>query len=83
MAATELEERVVELERNFSRRIAELEAQVSRLSQQVEAKPVLGETAWWKKIVGIYKNDPEFDEAERLGREYRESLRPKDDEDAV
>ncbi|HLK58550.1 MAG TPA: DNA adenine methylase [Chthonomonadaceae bacterium] len=29
------------------------------------------ETAWWKKIVGIYKDDPEFEEAMRPGREYR------------
>jgi hypothetical protein len=80
MAATKLEDRIVQIEQTFSRRIDELEAQVSRLSQQVNTQPSAGETAWWKKIVGVYKNDPEFEEAMRLGREYRESLRPKDDE---
>ncbi|HZP82123.1 MAG TPA: hypothetical protein VFB21_10820 [Chthonomonadaceae bacterium] len=82
MAATKLEDRIVQIEQTFSRRIAELEAQVLRLSRQVNTQPALGETAWWKKIVGVYKDDPEFEEAMRLGREYRESLRPKDDEDA-
>ena len=38
------------------------------------------EPAWWKRIVGVYRNDPEFAEAERLGREYRESLRPQESE---
>jgi hypothetical protein len=82
MAVTSLEDRIVQIEQTFSRRIAELEAQVLRLSRQVNAQPTSGETAWWKKIVGVYKDDPEFEEAMRLGREYRESLRPKDDEDA-
>ena len=30
-----------------------------------------------EKIEGIFANDPAFEEAMRLGREYRESLRPK------
>ena len=65
MAAAKLEERV-----------AQLEEKVARLLDKREAAE---ETPWWKKIVGVYKNDPEFDEAMRLGREYRESLRPKND----
>lgn len=80
MAATELENRLVELDAKFSRRIAELEEQVALLSQQVNSQPQSNETAWWKKIVGIYKDDPEFEEAMRLGREYRESLRPKEED---
>lgn len=72
--ATKLEDRIVQIEQTFSRRIAELEAQVARLSEQVNAQPSTGETAWWKKIVGIYMDDPEFEEAMRLGRKYRESL---------
>jgi hypothetical protein len=31
----------------------------------------------WRHILGIFANDPAFEEAMRLGREYRESLRPK------
>jgi hypothetical protein len=79
MATTEMEARLQQLEETFSRRFAEIEEQVSQLKRQVGAAPVTGETAWWKKIVGIYQDDPEFEEAMRLGHEYRESLRPKED----
>ena len=35
------------------------------------------EVPWWKQIRGSFANDPAFLEAMRLGRQYRESLRPK------
>jgi hypothetical protein len=28
---------------------------------------------WWEKIAGSFADDPDFDEAERLGREWRKS----------
>lgn len=28
---------------------------------------------WWEKITGTFKDDPEYDEAMRLGAEYRRS----------
>jgi len=28
-----------------------------------------------KRIVGVFQDDPEFEQSMRLGREYRESLR--------
>jgi hypothetical protein len=34
---------------------------------------------WWERIAGRFENDPTFDEIVRLGREYRESQRPKDE----
>jgi hypothetical protein len=34
---------------------------------------------WWKGIIGVYKGDTEFDEAEKLGKEYRQSSLPKVD----
>lgn len=37
------------------------------------------ETPWWERIVGTFRDNPEYDEAMRLGREYRESLRPQDE----
>jgi hypothetical protein len=82
MPQAKLEDRVVKMEQTFSRRIAELEAEVSHLSQQIKTQPANQDTAWWKKIVGIYKDDPEFEEAMRLGREYRQSQRPPDGEGA-
>src|SRR5712691_1907812 len=81
MATTETERRLAQLERSFSDRIARLEEQVSRLSQQEAAASP--ESAWWKQIVGVILDDPEFEAAMRLGRAYRESLRPRDDETAV
>ena len=62
--------------------LATVEERLTILEQKVagiipdEQELTLPKTAWWKKIVGIYKDDPDFVEAERLGREYRESLRP-------
>jgi hypothetical protein len=41
-------------------------------------QPPAPETAWWKRIVGVFSDDPEFEEAMRLGREYRESLREEE-----
>lgn len=78
MATTEMERRLAQLESSFSERIARLEAQVSRLSQQEAA--ATADAAWWKRIVGVFQDDPEFEAAMRLGRAYRESLRPTDDE---
>jgi len=82
MATTETERRLAQLESSFSERIARLEEQVSRLSQQVTGAAASPETAWWKRIVGVFQDDPEFEAAMRLGRAYRESLRPRDDEAA-
>ena len=32
---------------------------------------------WLNRVSGMFADDPVFDEAMRLGREYRESLQPK------
>lgn len=59
-------------------RLAALEAEVARLKERQ-----LGDEAkkpWWEEIWGTFKDDPHYEEAMRLGREYRESLRPEDDE---
>ncbi|MCI0683683.1 MAG: hypothetical protein L0Y71_16375 [Gemmataceae bacterium] len=61
---------------NLEQRVTALEAEVAVLK-----KKVAGETSdnrhWVEKIYGAFANDPIYDEAMRLGREYRESLRPK------
>jgi hypothetical protein len=51
-------------------RLAAVEVEVQRLKAKVDSEP------WWKTIWGSFKGDPLFLEAMRLGREYRESLRP-------
>jgi hypothetical protein len=40
-------------------------------------KPPEPEVSWVEKVAGKYANDPIFEEAMSLGREYRESTRPK------
>ncbi|HZT41959.1 MAG TPA: hypothetical protein VFA07_07205 [Chthonomonadaceae bacterium] len=61
-------------------RVAALESEVARLKQERanEARP---KKPWWEEIRGTFKDDPAYQKAMRLGREYRESLRLKDDEE--
>jgi ribosomal protein L29 len=57
-------------------RIAVLEAEAERLKQQKEADQLDKSdeiTPWWKRIVGVHADSPGFEEAVRLGREWRES----------
>jgi hypothetical protein len=58
-------------------RVHDLENQVARLRAELEE--VRGpQVPWWEKIVGSHADAPEaFEEAMRLGREWRESFRPK------
>ncbi|MBI3929118.1 MAG: hypothetical protein HY319_26475 [Armatimonadetes bacterium] len=64
MAKTPLEERVAALEQ---------EVAVLKRRLEPEGRP------WWERILGTFADDPVFDDAMRLGRQYRESLRPADD----
>ncbi len=57
-------------------RVAALEAEMARLKEQL-AKSAGAERDWLDEIFGVFDNDPIYEEAMRLGREYRESLRPK------
>lgn len=57
-------------------RLAALEEKVAQLEQQaaVSSEP---KKHWIDGVYGAFADDPDFWEAMRLGREYRESLRPK------
>ena len=57
-------------------RLEALEAEVARLKNRLDQKDDQA-IPWWKKIAGTFENDPLYEEAMRLGRKYRESLRPK------
>lgn len=63
-------------------RVAALESEISHLKK--ESTPEISQDIrpWWERIRGRFESDPDYDEAMRLGREYRESLRPRDEEDA-
>lgn len=56
--------------KKIENRLTILESEVAELKIQKQNLP------WWEKIVGVFENDEDFDNAMKLGREYRESLRP-------
>ena len=58
---------------SIENRITALENELERLKKKVDVDP----RPWWEQIFGRFANDPMYEEAMRLGREYRESLRPK------
>jgi hypothetical protein len=60
---------------NLERRVRALEGEVAKLKQRLTAAPH-AQLPWWERVYGAFENDPAYDEAMRLGREYRESLRP-------
>ena len=62
-------------------RIAALEAEVALLKSKVEQNGSKTEVPWWEQRVGVFADDPIYDEAMRLGREYRESQKINYDED--
>jgi hypothetical protein len=64
-------------------RVALLEEEVRRLQARVArgAEAVSGRTAsdFLEQFAGVFSNDPTFDEAVRLGREWREQDKPPQD----
>ena len=68
MTVQQLEERSQALEA----RLATLEQELAQMKQIINT-PKRNEP-WWLKVVGTFENDPIFDEAERLGKEWRRSV---------
>ena len=62
------------------KRITVLEKEVAFLKQIIE-KDEKSKEPWWKQRMGMFANDPVYDEAMRLGREYRLSQREDYDKD--
>jgi hypothetical protein len=59
--------------------LAQVEKRVAKLEKDVQQFMRLPNTSAesWLSSAGRFANDPVFDEIVRLGREYRESLRPR------
>ena len=53
-------------------RVATLERELASLKEQVETQ----KQPWWKANLGQFADDPIYAKAMKLGRAYRESLRP-------
>ena len=66
-------------------RVAVLEAKIEELNpqgQDTKGQDTKGkEPHGWKHIVGIFADNPEFEEAVRAGKEWRDSFRPSDYEE--
>ncbi len=67
---------------SIEERLTALEKELAQLKEQIAKEKAQVAIPWWEKIAGTFANSEEYDEAMRLGREYRESLRPKDNEEA-
>ena len=61
---------------SLKQRVEALEAEMALLKAKVEGA-TCDTRPWWDKIAGTFANDPIYEEAMRLGREWRESFRPK------
>jgi hypothetical protein len=55
-------------------RVANLEAELAQMKQLLSSFQKI-ETAspWWMQVAGSFEHDPDFDEAVRLGQEWRRS----------
>lgn len=61
-------------------RISALENELNLLKSKFE-KIEKKDEPWWKQIAGTFADDPIYDEAMRLGREYRLAQREDYDKD--
>ena len=65
----------------LEQRVSAMEHELALLKQQLHTASPPAPLPWWEQIFGTFANSAAHEEATRLGREYRESLRPKDDEE--
>jgi hypothetical protein len=59
----------------LEQRVTVLEKELARLRTKVEGPG--GVKPWWERIAGTFENDPVYEEAMKLGREYRQSQKPR------
>jgi hypothetical protein len=57
-------------------RLSALEREITQIKQLLQRKSGPSQP-WWERIAGAFEDDPVYQQAMKLGRQYRESLRPK------
>jgi hypothetical protein len=62
-------------------RVEKLESKVREVQEQLAQQPSAKKRGW-RWFVGIDANNPHFEEAVRLGQEWRNADRPADEENA-
>ena len=55
----------------LEKRLTLLEAEVDRIKRKIEPNPAA--LRWWEKMAGTFAENLAYDEAMKLGRQYRES----------
>lgn len=68
MKPQQLEEQSQHLEA----RVTTLEIELAQMKETL-AESLQKKEPWWVKVAGSFENDPTFDEAIRLGQEWRKS----------
>jgi hypothetical protein len=64
------------MSKTIEERLARVEREIAELKGEI--KTLIPRKHWISAICGSFKDDPEFDEVLRLGRELREAERPKE-----
>lgn len=66
---------------SVEQRLTAVEKELADIKQQLANENPQSPLPWWEQIFGTFAGSEAHEEATRLGREYRESLRPKNDEE--
>jgi len=61
-------------------RLSAIEKELAQIKEQLATDNPQPLSHPWDRVFGSLANSKGFDEAVRLGREYRESLRPEDED---
>jgi hypothetical protein len=64
---------------SVEQRLSSIEKELAEIKEALGKTPSDSAIPWWDHIYGSFADNKEYDEAMRLGREYRDSLRPVDD----
>jgi hypothetical protein len=62
-------------------RLTVVETELNELKKQVRSVGPPAAIPWWEEWFGAFKDDPDYDEAVRLGAEYRKAQPTADDND--